>query len=378
MPSLQLMPTGSSAEGHGDEVLTCAYAPDCRFVLSGGWDGHLRLWDAASGTAVHKFQVSKKPVSACTVSPDGKHILSGTLEGLLSWWDAATYHEASTYLAHTRPISAIIFGNDARILVTASWDTNLTYWPTRHEGRHFLGHSDIVAGGCITPDGLCLLSWSYDHTVRLWEVTKTRALAVFKGHSDRVLCGAVSPDGRWAATGSRDQVLKLWDLAAQRELKSTRLLGEVRCCFSLLDGQSLVAGDANGRLGIYSVPDLVEQGGLDTGLKIQCGALAPSGAQIALGCGDGCIRLVAIEGFDSAPLLVKVIQSSRRTATTFQRLFGKSREIVTFVGTCPACRSAFELPADNAAAQAPCPGCRRQLRVALVLPMAADLTMKAD
>src|SRR6516164_5938970 len=42
MPQLRLMAEGPGG-GHGGEVFALAFTPDARFVLSGGWDGHLRL-----------------------------------------------------------------------------------------------------------------------------------------------------------------------------------------------------------------------------------------------------------------------------------------------------------------------------------------------
>lgn len=361
------MTSESTAAGHGDEVLTCAYSPDSRLAVSGGWDGNLRFWEANSGAPVEKVTVSNKPVSACAVSPDGKQLICGTLDGMLSRWDASSHQQISTFLGHTRPISAIAFGADPDVLVTASWDRSLIVWKPGNEGRTLAGHGDIVAGCAVTPDGQVLLSWSHDNSVRLWDLNGFRLVNTFKEHGDRVQAGAVSPDGRWGATGSRDHIVKFWDLAAQRVARSLKLPAEVRCCLFLLDGQALVAGDAAGRLAVYSVPDCKELGELQTKLVIQCAALAPSGAHLALGCGDGRVHFVGVDGFDSAPLLIPMMQSSRRTASTLQKLFGKSSEIATLVGTCPVCRSIFEVQGNNPAAQVPCPSCKRQLRISCVL-----------
>lgn len=371
--------TSESAGGsRGDEVLACAFAPDNRFVLSGGWDGHLRLWDPSSGKQADKYRVGDKPVSACAVSPDGKHLLAGTLEGLLSRWDVVTHEQVAVFLAHSRPVSAILFGVHGRTLITASWDCNLAVWKSSQgqgqgqDGRILSGHRDIVAGCAQTPDGSLLLSWSHDASVRLWDAAAGRPLATLQGHTDRVLAGDVSPDGRWGASGSRDHVLKLWDLPAQKEVASRTLTAEIRSCLFLRDGLSLVVCDANGRLGLYSLPDLQEQGELQTRLPIQCAALAPSGAQLAFGCADGQVCFVAVDGFDGAPLLISVTQCKRRTATKIQRLFGRSSELASFLGTCPVCRASFELPSTNAAVQAPCPNCHRALRISTVLPMASE------
>src|SRR6266481_4692651 len=109
VPNLRLKPTNGDAGSHGDEVLACAYAPDGRLALSGGWDGHLRLWDAATGAFQKDVAVSKKPVSAAAVTPDGTQLVSGTLDGMLTHWNAVSLQQLSTFLAHSRPISSILF-----------------------------------------------------------------------------------------------------------------------------------------------------------------------------------------------------------------------------------------------------------------------------
>jgi WD40 repeat protein len=367
VPTLQLLQTEASPESHGDEVLACAYSPDSSYVLSGGWDGCLRVWDAQNGAAAGKLEVSPKAVSACAVSPDGSQLLCGTVEGMLSRWDAGSHRQDSMFLAHTRPISAIAFSPDERVLATASWDRSLILWrPTGQDPQTLSGHSDIVAGCCFTPNAQTLLSWSHDNTIRLWDVNGGQTITTLKDLTDRPQAGCASPDSRWGAFGARDGSVKLFDLVAHRAVRSIKARGEIRCCMFLLDAQTLVVGDDSGRLGLYSVPDLKDRGELDTGLVIQSGALAPSSAQIALGCNDGCVHLVAIEGFDEAPLTINMTQQSRRSASALQRLFGKSSEVFTLVGTCPVCRAAFEFPGTRVELFN-CPNCRRSLRLGTVM-----------
>jgi WD40 repeat protein len=364
VPTLRLLNAEKTGAAHGGDVLASCFTPDGQFVLSAGWDGCLRLWETDRGSQVSALKVGPKPLSACAVSPDGKHWLSGSMEGLLAQWDAVSHRQLSLFLAHTRPISAIVFGGQGKLMATTSWDRQVILWdPAKErEGRTLHGHADIVAGGRYTPDGRHFLSWSYDGSVRLWEVSRARLVSELNEHADRVTAGAVCPEGHWLASGSRDHSIKLWDLSSGSSVGSLQLAGEIRACFFLLDAVTLVTVDSNGLLQIHSVPDLEPLGKLATRLPVQTAELSPSGAQIALGCADGRVYLVAVDGFDSVPLLVTPTQTGQKTANVFQRLLGKSRVTYTYQCTCPACRQSFELPSLTPLQSPSCPHCRRSLR----------------
>src|SRR5262249_41667810 len=81
VPTLTLPPVQPVPNGHNGEVFTCSFTPDGAFALSGGWDGHLRLWDSSTGAAVTGLAAGGKAVSACAVAPSGKFWLSGSLDG---------------------------------------------------------------------------------------------------------------------------------------------------------------------------------------------------------------------------------------------------------------------------------------------------------
>jgi len=354
---------GSAVQG---ELLCCAYTPDGTFVLSGGWDGHLRLWETSQGGHITEVKTGDKPVSACAVSPDGKYLVSGGLDGLLAHWDALTHLRRSVFLAHPRPISGIVFSLDGQSLATSSWDGTVTWWKSLQDrdAKTFTGHKDIVAGCTLAPDGQALLSWSHDTTLRLWDLSRAAQRAEFRGHADKVLSAAVSLDGRWAASGARDGALKLWDIQGSRAVASVNVDDEVVSLLFLRDGETLVAVDRFGRLTVHVLPGLGVIGELATRIPAQAAALAPAGNRIALACGDGRIRFVGVEGLDDAPQLVTVMQRLQRRSTALGRLFGRSKLTYTFSCTCPACRQSLELPSGEIGQTRNCPGCRRLLRVA--------------
>lgn len=367
--AMRLLTPDCESGGHRGEVFGCAYTPDGAFVLSGGWDGQLRLWEVASGSRMHAFTASKKPVSACAIAPDGQSWLAGSMDGMLAQWHAQTQQQELLFLAHSRPISAIAFGGDDQTWATASWDGNVILWDRGRErqGRTLEGHKDIVAGCCFTQDSRALLSWSYDGTLALWDVARGLRQGKLVGHKDRVTAAAVSPDGRWVLSGSRDGVVKLWNLHTQTEVACQARGVEIRGCFFLLDCETLATLDSQGRLVLHALPDLCVKDELVTQLRVQCGELAPSGSHLALGCEDGRVRFVAVDGFDSGPLAVRATQTSQRKATTLEKLLGRSHIAYVYQCTCPVCRRAFELATGTVGQAVPCPSCQRHLRVSTVL-----------
>lgn len=368
MPTLRLLPSGPGPDNQAGEVLACCYTPVGDRLLAAGWDGHLRLWDTSAGAHLLAIPVGDKPVCACAVSPDNKHFVSGNLQGMLAVWDSATGRQVSVFLAHTRPISSIQFSVDGKTVATASYDGNVTLWNLGKErdGRIINAHRDIVAGCRFTPDGKSLVSWSYDGTVKLWDPVWGQPIVELGRHADRVTAGGVSPDSRWLASGARDGTLRLWNLPQRSEEVSVRLPAEVRACLFLLDGETLIAADAAGRLTVHQVPSLEEQMELVTHLPTQCADLAPSAGQLALGCSDGRVRFLAVDGLDGKPMIVNVTQTSRRTQTTLQRLLGKSRITQFYHCICPACRTLVDLPTGAAGVSAQCPHCHQTLRVSAI------------
>ena len=64
----------------------------------------------------------------------------------------------------------------------------------------------------LAPDGKSLVSGSWDHTVRLWDLDAKKELACFTGHTGKVNSVAFSSDGSRAVSGSEDYTVRLWRL----------------------------------------------------------------------------------------------------------------------------------------------------------------------
>ena len=67
---------------------------------------------------------------------------------------------------------------------------------------------------------VCVVSGSYDKTVRLWDAVTGAALQTLEGHTSWVRSVAFSPDGKQVVSGSDDKTVRLWDAVTGTALQT--------------------------------------------------------------------------------------------------------------------------------------------------------------
>src|SRR4029079_6462177 len=107
------------------------------------------------------------------------------------------------------------------------------------------------------PDGALLASASWDHTARLWPLSKdaSGAVRVLEGHKGNVNGIAFTPDGQSVVTAGYDATLRIWPVAGS-EAEIVTLPTPLNCVAGAPDGEIVAAGadgkgyflDARGQL----------------------------------------------------------------------------------------------------------------------------------
>jgi WD40 repeat protein len=140
-------------------VLSVAFSPDGKHIVSGSYDNTVRVWDAESGQAIGEpLQGHSNSVLSVAFSPDGKHIVSGSYDNTVRVWDAESGQAI---------------------------------------GEPLQGHSDSVYSVAFSPDGKHIVSGSEDNTVRVWDAESGQAIGEpLQGHSGSVLSVPFLPDGQ--------------------------------------------------------------------------------------------------------------------------------------------------------------------------------------
>jgi WD40 repeat protein len=195
-------------------VRATAYRPDGKLVATGGLDGTIRLWDAATGQLVR--MLVGEPVSSLAWSKDGKLLGTRGNDGTIRIWDADTGRRRRL------PPGQLAWSPREPILATLDGNGKLDLWDASTERvvRTYEFHVGNARAVAWSPDGKTLAVGLGDKTIRLWDAASGKEVGKLQCHEgDDIQELAWSPDGkRLVGAASHQKTLPVWDTAGGKLL----------------------------------------------------------------------------------------------------------------------------------------------------------------
>ncbi|MBF2050228.1 MAG: FHA domain-containing protein [Elainella sp. C42_A2020_010] len=182
----------SRASGHQAPVLAVDFSADRQYLLSGGADKTVKLWDVETGRCLQTFRGHKQPVFAVQFSPDRRHCLSVSEDQTVRMWDLATGETVQT-LQGFHDLTAAVFSPDGEQILTAGSVVRLWDAESGDVAKTLAGHSARVTSVAFL-DANWVLTGGEDRLLRLWEIETGRCLRTFERHGLGVQALRVSSD----------------------------------------------------------------------------------------------------------------------------------------------------------------------------------------
>jgi RNA polymerase sigma factor (sigma-70 family) len=107
---------------------TVVFSPRGSVLVSGGWDGTVRVWETPTGGERCRFSVPRQETPAIAISPDGALLALGCRDGTLRLLDLDTGIPCGQVRGPLGGIFALAFSPDGRLLASGGDDTTILLW----------------------------------------------------------------------------------------------------------------------------------------------------------------------------------------------------------------------------------------------------------
>jgi WD40 repeat protein len=299
--------------GHTHPVHAVAITPDRQRAISASSDGTVKTWNLQNGTelSTQNIQYSQKIIAfvfnegktqGISASSSMKTLNLGDLEtGKLNLWDLERGNQLKTFIGHEGWVAAVAVTSDRQKIISGASDQTLKIWDIQSgtELHTLKGHSKYVQAVTITPNGHCAISASDDCTLKVWEIESGKELHTLKGHEDRVWALAVTPDGKKVVSASWDSTLKVWDLTSGRELHTLKgHRGQVIAVSVTYDGLKAISASSDRTLKIWDLEEGRIIAGFSSDSTLLTCTVAADNATLVAGDILGRVHFLRLEGID--------------------------------------------------------------------------------
>lgn len=283
-------------DGHRGLVTAIAIGPDDEYLISGGFDNTVRVWNLATGTPRGVLEGHLGPVWSVRFLEGGETIASSeesshvqtTLEaGKTRLWGTGTgavleitdwpslvltpdgttlaYAQGGTVrlrdmasgedwqtLQRTVRYGSDVWGftKDGRTLVATSYLHEIVLWNVQTGRERIVLPDENVLSVALAPDERVLAAGpgGGGGPVRIWDLEQGTLIAELDGHTARVWDVEFSPDGRLLASAGWDGAVRIWDVSTGDLVALLTGLNRFYSVAFSSDGGTLVAGGGHGEL----------------------------------------------------------------------------------------------------------------------------------
>ncbi|KAM3833199.1 apoptotic protease-activating factor 1 isoform 1-T4 [Vipera latastei] len=215
---------------------------------------HLQLINGSTGLPIYLTEEQKFSICCCCLSEDLQFAAYGDENGIVKVLNVSDRNVLKSRMGHRKAVQHCQFTSDGKTLISSSDDSTIQVWNWQSEKYIILkGHKESVKNFHLLKQS-SLLSWSFDGTVKVWNILTGKLEKDLTCHEDTVLSCAVSPDATIFSTTSADKTAKIWSFRSSSALHT--LSGHkdcVRCCTFSLNNELLATGDDHGEIRIWSV-----------------------------------------------------------------------------------------------------------------------------
>jgi WD40 repeat protein len=219
-------------EGHEYGVISLAFSPDGKKLISGSPGDSAIIWDVERATPMQTLKGHGDGIHGVAFTPDGARAVTASDKTLRLWRVAdgtlikemKGLFESEERKGHNAQITAVAVSSRG-VIASGDMSGEIWLWDGMTGAPQRMLANSGKTGSTVTslrfsPDGTLLLSaagtygWCMGdctHAQHIWQVPSGAEVTAYAKHDNSVLASAYSPDGGLVATGGFNGDIQAWD-----------------------------------------------------------------------------------------------------------------------------------------------------------------------
>lgn len=280
---------------HEDMIFALAASPDGTRLVTGGRDGTLRVWDAASGECTARVEgAPDAAIYSVAFSSDGARIVTGSEDQTVRLWDAKSGVQLCLIGQHDAWVSSVSHAQSG-LIASAADDGSARLWDADSGALRSVlqDQPDGIHGVSFSEDGQYLLTWNRSGSVWL-RSADGKSVHLRLSFDGQVQQAIISADSKLIAAGGAQGRVVIWNAAtgmAEHRLNTYPSISTVRSLAFSSNGDRIAAGQTHRGVVIWALADgrkLSELRGHDEAISGVW--FAPAGDRLVTSSWDGSIR----------------------------------------------------------------------------------------
>jgi len=246
--------------GHSKHITCSAFSPDGKYIVTGGYDNAIILWNIKNGREIRTFNGHTAKIRSIAFSSDGTKILSSSADNKTIVFDVLTANALQTINVKTKELRKAVFSpDDSKILTMDNRDEIKVFDAnTGNElGTYKKSFSASINSFWISPDGQNIVSYLNYKQAVVHNIKTSKEL--FKINFDKTNTISYSADGKYIAIGSAKLFAEVFDATTGELVNRYKDNEKVKCdgCNTLVaisnDSKKLLTGTTKTGLSLWDI-----------------------------------------------------------------------------------------------------------------------------
>ena len=244
--------------GHTNSITSCVFSKDGKFIVTGGEDKTVKIWDANTGKLLQNFTTPKDKIMSVDFNPNNKTVIACSEDGVLYEWNIYSGELINSVLNIDERMSVCAFSPNGKMIAIGYnyhyknyCDIVLYNNETKKILKQFKAHTEKIHKLIFSADGKFIVSSAYDKMIKIWDATNGQIISekdVSTPEDLFIKSIAYNKEGNKLLVCNADTKLTLYDAQSLKQLQTIKndTISFSTASYSS-DGKKIVAAGASGQ-----------------------------------------------------------------------------------------------------------------------------------